>query len=174
MGTLKHFWTVVETSQVSSRDAVKSLKDHYRTYSPLYRDIRRDGVRRVRVLFPNYLFVRVSRESWRALKSYRGVVRTFDGRARQGVTEVPKVFIETLQNCEDELGYVVEKKLANYREMLERLIEGSRVRGLYGLLEGIRGTFVGYDDDGFAKVSLGILGGQELVVPVDAHELIAV
>lgn len=167
---MRRYWTAVETFSASSGDAVRALRDAgFPLYHPKYREPRFNGVRRVLPLFAGYVFVQVTKSNWCNLR-VDDVKKTF--RCGDFVYRVEKRFIDVLQNFEDRLGYVDVDRLI-YNHHIVEFLPGEMVRGLYGLLKGTRGEFLGYEGDGYARVLVRILGGREWEAHVDAHELIA-
>jgi hypothetical protein len=114
----KSHWTVLETKSASSAEAVRHVSQQgFEYYHPKFREParRKDGagVRRIRALFPNYLFVLVDpRGEWRCLCSTRGVARVFLCSGEPAM--ISNVYIEYLRDREDELGYVVPDHVVDH------------------------------------------------------------
>jgi transcription antitermination factor NusG len=110
------YWTVLETKSASSAEAIRHVSQQSFTYyHPKFREPARSrdglGVRRVRSLFPNYLFVQIDPRGgeWRRLCSTRGVARVFlNGSEPARVADDAIVY---LQDREDDLGYVVPDRV---------------------------------------------------------------
>jgi len=118
MGKSPTYWTVLETKSASSAEAIRHVsQQNFSYYHPKFREParRKDGlgVRRIRSLFPNYLFVKVDPlGGWRRLCSTRGVARVFlNGDLPASVSSV---YIDYLQDREDDLGYVVPDHVVDH------------------------------------------------------------
>lgn len=77
MGKSPLHWTVLETKQANSAEAIRHVAQQgFVHYHPIYRNraVPRTSPNRMRPLFPNYLFVQINPSSgWQRLCSTRGV-----------------------------------------------------------------------------------------------------
>lgn len=168
---MRRYWAAIQTYSSSSGEAVRALSGAgIPHYHPKYRETRFAGVRRVRSLFEGYAFVRVNKRNWRNVVRLDDVKRIFV--SGDFVSVIDDEFIGALRNLEDRLGYVDVDRLVHDHPVVI-FLPGDMVTGLYGLLKNVRGKFLEYDEDGYARVLLSILGGREWEAHVDAHELIA-
>jgi len=165
----RRHWTVVRTWRESCRNAIKNFSlAGIENYHPEYRGLRSAaGVRATMSLFPNYTFVYVTDQTRDEVVHVKGVEHMFEGPG----SIIPSKFIGMLRRCEDERGYIDVAMLIHYREKLQQFFAGQSVRGLYGLLSGQLGRFVGLDDVGLARVSVKLLG-RDAVVAVNVRELV--
>lgn len=165
----RKFWTIAKTFTASSAEVLKSLTSASLTYyHPKFRETRNSqGVRRVRSLFPNYVFVQVTSANWCSLSKVRGVEHLF---FTPSIVVVDDEFIAWLESHEDELGYIVPERIVFYDDI--ELFAGQRVRGVYGLFEHQFGKFLGMGAGEIARVAFNILG-EECEAEVNVHELVA-
>lgn len=125
----KH-WTLIETHQTSSADAVKHLAQQSRIfYRPLYRPARADskGVRVSQSLFQGYMFVQVTREDWSPVRNTRGVKRLHMSGDYPCV--ILDADIEYIRGREDEMGYFVPEHEEPPVFQLDETVRG--IRGLF-------------------------------------------
>ena len=147
-------WYLVYTKPRQEAVAKTNLmRQHYETYLPLARALRRRQGRRITVvepLFARYLFVHLDQrtDNWGPIRSTLGVVSIV--RFGQTPAEVPDDLVAFLRAREDQDGIQVIPA--------EEYRRGARVRVTGGSLMGYEGIFLaksGYDR---AVVLLEIMG----------------
>lgn len=163
------YWTALETKQASSRDAVIHVgAQGFTLYHPKFREQSLGGVRKVRALFQNYMFVKVDPldESWHKLAHTRGVHRLFmmgDLPAR-----IRDLDVYWLQAHEDALGYFTVPENEPPRFARNQIVSGTR-----GLFEDKAGYYQGLGRKrDTARVLFEILG-RAVEFEVSAHDLVA-
>lgn len=138
--SLRH-WTLIETHQASSAEAVKHLSQQsHEFYRPLYRPARATGgVRAPQSLFAGYMFVQVDRgdaRTWGSVRNTRGVKRLH--MSGQQPCVIVDVDIEYIRGREDQMGYFVPEAEEPPVFQLNQ-----RVRGIHGLFEDNTGIYQG-------------------------------
>lgn len=102
-----NIWIVVEAKRGAESTARReAIQQGFEVYSPLYRECRRGGVRRVLHLLSPYIFVKVRRaQRWQSLHGTRGVRSVLMNGEKP--SRVLHEDIELFRSMENELGYVV-------------------------------------------------------------------
>jgi transcriptional antiterminator RfaH len=151
-------WFAVQTQPRRERLALHHLgNQHFETFCPLRRAVRRIGPRGVAALepfFPSYVFVRVdpARERWRSINGTLGVARLVSfGTAP---TALPEGLIERFRGLCDGDGELAFD---------EELRAGERVRIIGGPLDALCGLLVSAEPRKRVTILLELLSGATQV-----------
>lgn len=152
-----HRWFVVQTHARGEEKAAFNLRRQgFEAYAPKILK-RRSHARKVEMvnapLFPRYLFVKINTATarWQAIRSTFGVsslVCFGDAPA-----SVPKDFIETLMNSEDEKGCISLRRRSEFKK-------GQGVEIINGPMAEMVAVFEHMDDKDRVVVLLDMLGRQ--------------
>lgn len=145
------YWTAAVTHFAQERRAAHHVeRQGFQFYLPEILSITSGGQDRREILFPGYVFVRVSlREEWRSLASTRGIARLL--LCGETPTRIPDAEIDGLRAAEDERGFV---------QLQSGLRVGDEIVGLVGAggYEGVRGIVRGTSARDRVRVLLRLLG----------------
>jgi transcription antitermination factor NusG len=161
MGIRRTYWAALETDYQSEGTASRSLQGIApETYNPLYRERRRNGVRRVLPLLQGYLLVRIDRRGTdlgdvlRA-KGVRSFLRGAGDRESAPPCVIQDSKIEWIRGLEGSDGYVVLEG-----EEPPAFAFGDHVLAASGAMRDQRGEYRGLDQGNSrrAVVAFEILG----------------
>jgi transcriptional antiterminator RfaH len=165
----KSQWFVAQTRPNSESRAARHLeRQGYRVYLPRYLKRRRHA-RKVdfvaAALFPRYIFVGIdiATQRWRSIQSTFGVVRLVTNGELP--TPVPEGIIESLQQREDERGFVEVRGGT-------KLSPGAKVRVVSGAFIDALGQFECMGDRDRVAILLDLLG-QKVRVILDEDLVVA-
>src|SRR5262249_28426602 len=151
-GTKPESWYAVYTRSNAERRVLAELKDaSFTAYLPMVAETRRwsDRVKRVaRVLFPGYVFVRMTDTAMNRVRVLRsaGVVRILGGAGR--IEVIPERELNALQRC-------IES--GSDLSVLPYAPSGQKVRVVRGPLQGVEGELVRLKDVIHLVVSVRLL-----------------
>jgi transcription antitermination factor NusG len=139
-------WVLVRSKPSQEERAytnIQRVRPGMECYVPKFYD---PGLRKVRVMFRPYVFVRIEGGIWRFLENCWGVSKVIGSADTEIPFVVPDRDIEKLRAMEDKMGVI--------RLQLRRWKEGQRLTIKAGPLKFYCGAYVGDSKQGYSRVEL--------------------